>query len=295
MIGSRSAGQASARAAAAVSSSPDGAATGASTVGAGDTEARVRRAVPIAQPAFSELVARAAERFRSSGRGPYYFARGKLGGDPVFAALLRDGRIASGARIVDVGCGLGVLAALLASAEQCDPSTSDWPQTWAPPPLHWTLLGFDLRTRAIAAAQSALSDRGARVSFTVGDVRRMALPASDVVVMLDVLHYIGHDDQRVVLTTVFEALPAGGTLLLRVGDAAPNWRFRWTAAVDACVTLARGSWPRFHFRPLAAWQSLLESIGFACVAQPMSEGTAFANVLLIATKPEPVLGRTSQP
>ncbi|MGZ8993575.1 MAG: methyltransferase type 11, partial [Burkholderiaceae bacterium] len=104
-------------------------------------------------------------RFRAAGRGPYYFTRGKLGGDPVFAALLRDGRIKDGVRIVDVGCGLGIFAALLAAAEPCEAhSASDWPSTWAPPPKRWTSRGFDLRRDAIAAGQRALADVGDRVT-----------------------------------------------------------------------------------------------------------------------------------
>ena len=134
---------------------------------------------------------RTAARYKTVGRSPYYFARGKLSGDPVFAALLRDGRIRDDARIVDVGCGLGILAAWLAAAEVCDPhSASEWPQTWAPPPKKWTLRGFDLRTRAIAAGQRALSDLGNRVALEVGDAHDVTLPTCDVVVMLDVLHYM---------------------------------------------------------------------------------------------------------
>jgi SAM-dependent methyltransferase len=241
------------------------------------------------EPAFGRLVARAAARFRPAGRGPYYFARGKLGGDPVFAALLRDGRIASDARIVDIGCGLGILAALLAAAEQCDPrSASEWPQTWAPPPRGWTLRGFDLRTDAIAAGQRGLFDVSDRVLLSVGDVREVTLPECDIVVMLDVLHYVDPVAQRTLLTNAYSALASGGTLLLRVGDAAPNWRFRFTAAVDWWVKFAReGSRPQLQWRSLAEWTSLLEAIGFSIAAQPMSEGTLFANVLLIATKPTP--------
>jgi hypothetical protein len=37
-------------------------------------------------------------------------------------------------------------------------------------------------------------------------------------------------------------------------------------------------------RPLAEWQSLLQAIGFAVQARPMSQGTPFANVLLIADR-----------
>jgi SAM-dependent methyltransferase len=278
-----------------------GTAVGASTVGgstvrtatdplgSGESSARSAssdRITANSEPAFRRLVARAAARFRSAGRGPYYFARGKLGGDPVFAALLSDGRIASDARIVDIGCGLGILAALLTAAEQCDPrSASAWPQTWAPPPLGWTLCGFDLRMDAIATAQRALFDIRDRVLLSVGDVREVTLPECDVVVMLDVLHYVDRVAQHTLLTNAYAALAPGGTLLLRVGDAAPNWRFRFTSAVDWCVTFAREkSWPQLHWRPLAEWTALLEVIGFSVAMQPMSEGTLFANALLIATK-----------
>ena len=233
-----------------------------------------------------QLVARAAARYRPAGLSPYYFARGKLGGDPVFAALLRDGRIHDAARIVDVGCGLGILAAWLAAAEHCDPrNASDWPPTWAPPPRRWTLRGFDLRIDAIAVGQRALSDFGDRVALTVGDARQVTLPACDVVVMLDVLHYLDSERQRKLLIDAYEALAPGGALLVRVGDAASRWRARVTSMVDWWVTVMRDrQWPRTHCRPLSEWKLLLESIGFSAVAQPMSEGTPFANVLLIATK-----------
>jgi SAM-dependent methyltransferase len=261
----------------------------ASAASSAARSALLERIAAGSEPAFRRLVARAAARFRPAGRGPYYFARGKLGGDPVFAALLRDGRIASGARIVDIGCGLGILAALLAAAEQCDPrSASEWPQTWAPPPLSWTLRGFDLRTNAIAAGQRGLFDVSDRVLLSVGDVRDVTLPECDIVVMLDVLHYVDPVAQRTLLTNAYSALAPGGTLLLRVGDAAPNWRFRFTAAVDWWVKFARErSRPQLQWRSLAEWTSLLEAIGFSIVAQPMSEGTLFANVLLIATKRTP--------
>ena len=236
--------------------------------------------------ALRQLVMRAAERYRSSGRSPYYFARGKLGGDPVFAALLRDGRIRDGARIVDIGCGLGVLAAWLAAAETCDPGqATEWPQAWAKPPKHWTMRGFDLRNDAVAAGQRALSDLGDRVSLNVGDARRITLPACDAIVLLDVLHYMDRDEQQTLLKRTYEALDPCGVLLLRVGDITTNSRSRFTLIVDWCVTMLRDRrWPRLHCRTLGEWKLLLESIGYSVSAQPMSEGTLFANVLLIASK-----------
>jgi hypothetical protein len=39
---------------------------------------------------------------------------------------------------------------------------------------------------------------------------------------------------------------------------------------------------RLNFRSVAEWRELLERSGFRCEAQPLSEGTPFANVLLVA-------------
>jgi SAM-dependent methyltransferase len=238
------------------------------------------------QPAFRSIVERAASRFRAAGRSAYYFSRGKLGGDPVFAAVLRDGRIASHARIIDLGCGQGMLSALLAEAEEFDSGEAEaWPENWAPPATGWTLHGFDLRSGAIAAGQRALSDLGHRVQLSVGDVRSVPLPACDVAVILDVLHYIHTAAQHDLLARVHAALSPRGSLLLRVADAELTWRCRLTLAGDGYLSLVRGSpWPRFWCRPLAEWIALLETIGFTVTTQPMSEGTPFANVLLVATK-----------
>lgn len=233
---------------------------------------------------FRAAVERAAQRFRPAGRTPYHFARGKLGGDPVFAALLRQGLIPPQARIVDIGCGQGVLAALLAECEQPQ-AVAAWPATWAPPPRGWTLTGFDLRRDAVAAGQRAL---GSRATLQVGDARKMALPTSDVAVILDVLHYIDYEAQEHVLQRVAAALVEGGTLLLRVGDASSGWRFHATLVGDWLITLVRGTpWPRFWTRPLSQWVALLERLGFTVQTQPMSEGTPFANVLLRARRLAP--------
>ncbi|MCU0949975.1 MAG: class I SAM-dependent methyltransferase [Burkholderiaceae bacterium] len=233
-----------------------------------------------ADGAFRAAVERAARRFRPAGHTPYHFARGKLGGDPVFASVLRQGLIAPGARIVDIGCGQGVLAALLAECER-----GDWPRDWAPPPRGWTLTGFDLRRDAVAAGQRALADLPQRAHLVVGDARAMPVPPADVAVIFDVLHYIDFAAQDALLSRVADRVVDGGRLLLRVGDADAGWRFRVTLAGDWLITLIRGTpWPRFWTRPLSQWIALLERLGFEVAPQPMSEGTPFANVLLVATR-----------
>ena len=115
-------------------------------------------------------------------------------------------------------------------------------------------------------------------------MRKVDFPAVDVVVILDVLHYITVPEQDQVLARVREALDTTrGTLLLRVGDAARKrgfWASQW---VDAVVTFVRGHRvvPQYG-RTLAQWIAQLQSLGFTVQSQPMSQGTPFANVLLVA-------------
>ena len=64
-------------------------------------------------PAWPSLLEAATQPYRSGGRFAWNFARGKLGFDPVFQHLLKEGLIPPGARVVDIGCGQGLLASLL--------------------------------------------------------------------------------------------------------------------------------------------------------------------------------------
>ena len=58
----------------------------------------------------------ASRPYLTAGRYPYHFARNKLRFDPVFVTLLRRGLIPDRARVIDLGYGQGLLAALLLAA-----------------------------------------------------------------------------------------------------------------------------------------------------------------------------------
>ena len=80
-----------------------------------------------------------------------------------------------------------------------------------------------------------------------------------------------------------QALGAQGRLLLRVGDMAERRAFAISQWVDHVVTTVRGHrLPPTWGRPLSGWKALLQGLGFAVQAVPMSQGTPFANVLLVA-------------
>ena len=227
---------------------------------------------------FPALARQAAQRYDRRDRFARHFARGKLVGDPSFRRLLGRGLIPRGARLLDVGCGQGVLAAILLAA-QASHARGHWPADWPPPPNPRQIRGIDLSRRDIERAAAALPE----AQFECADIREARFGEADAVVMLDVLHYIGAEAQHRVLERARDALRGGGVLLLRVADADGSLRFRYTVFIDHVATALRGhGLARYHCRPVARWKGLLESLGFRVEATPMSEGTSFANVLLVA-------------
>lgn len=228
------------------------------------------------------LVAAAAEPYRAAGRFAWHFARSKLRRDPVFAGLLAQGLVPDARRLVDLGCGQGLLAAWLAAA-RAQHATGRWPAAWPAPPRVDAIVGVELMPRDVERARRALGDAA---EFLQGDMRTVALGAADVVVILDVLHYVDRADQERVLRRVRAALRPGGVLLARIGDAAGGWRFRTSVVVDHAVALARGHrLSGLHCRPAAEWLALLRGLGFAVDARPMNADTPFANTLLVARVP----------
>ena len=228
------------------------------------------------------LHAAACEPYRSAGRFAWHFARGKLGRDPVFRAMLERGDLPANARVIDIGCGQGLLASLLASIDT-QAGTGAWPAGWPAAPVGARYHGIELMARDVARAESALAQLVPRPTFVCADMCQAALPAGDVVVILDVLHYVDHAAQDALLARVRDALAPRGRLLLRVGDADSRRGFATSQWVDRIVTWTRGHRvPPTYGRPLAAWTASLQRLGFTVQPVPMSQGTPFANVLLRA-------------
>ncbi|MEP6823195.1 MAG: class I SAM-dependent methyltransferase [Ramlibacter sp.] len=232
------------------------------------------------------IIERAALPYRDSGRYAWHFARGKLAGDPAFGALLAGGLLTARARILDIGCGQGLLASWLLAARE-EMQCGRWPAAWPPAPMPLHVCGIELMQHDVDRAGQALRNavREGRASFVAADMCVADFGQADAVVILDVLHYVPVAAQVDVLRRVHDALVPGGVLLLRVGDASAGLPFVISNWVDFLVTTLRGHrLTRLHCRPLMEWQHVLETLGFTVKVQPMSEGTPFANVMLVAQK-----------
>jgi len=227
---------------------------------------------------FRELVTAAARPYRPCGRHAWHFAKGKLAGDPVFRHLLSHPLLPDRGRLLDLGCGQGVLTALLRAATDRH-ARGRWPVGWPAPPSALATKGVELAFKRVRIARTALGED----AVTQGDIRDTALPRCDAIVILDVLLYLDRDEQAAVLARCAEALNPDGVLILREADAEGGLPFQITRWAEHLACAARGHWRQpLTYRPAAEWPELLSSLGFATEALPMSQGTPFANTLFIA-------------
>lgn len=207
------------------------------------------------------------------------FARGKLICDPMFEAFLKQGLIPDNKRLLDLGCGQGILVSWLLAAQELF-QAGQWPEDWPTPPLLESIVGIDLMPRDIERARKAL---GHRAEFRVDDARTAEFGTADVVMLLDVLHYLPFAEQENLLLKIRASLTDNGVFITRIGDRSAGLACLYSQWVDLIASSIRGHrLPKLYCRSFADWHSLLTGMGFTIQAFPMSKGTLFANTLLVA-------------
>ena len=219
-----------------------------------------------AGPAVGAALAAAAARYGRTPRRFRYYARLKYRMDPCYRALCA--RIPGGAQVVDLGCGLGMLAVALAEL-------GGGRRT----------LGVDWDGDKIAAGQQAAADLAA-VTLRRGDLREEALPPCDVITLIDVLHYYEPAVQTQVLQRAAAALRPGGQLLIRETDPGRRGAVRLTRFIERLmVRLGWNRGPSVHYRPLPELHAELQALGLATTQLELAGATHPGNVLICAEKP----------
>ncbi len=208
--------------------------------------------------ALSDQLERVPRRFRS-------YASWKVRLDPVYPMVLAE--LAGRRQLVDLGAGMGILAALAILRE---------------PLLSVRAVEWD--AAKVAAARALMA--GARaVTLVEGDARVVPLGQPDALTLLDVLHYVDVPQQREWLTRCARALAPGGVLLVRELDSA-GAKGNLAERIDALAV--RWGWNKGA--GVRAWAisdmvALLRGEGFEVTVRPAGKGLFKANALIVARKP----------
>lgn len=219
--------------------------------------------------AFHRGDARAIARHYLPSRFHYHYAKAKLCSDPLYAGVA-DALRGSAAPLLDLGCGLGLLAHTLR--------------------MHGVSLpyvGVDSDARKIALARQAAHKAGIDdARFDVVDLA-VTIPAhKGSVALLDVLQYLSADAQQRTLDAAIAMLTPGARLVIRSGLHDESPRARFTYFMDR---MARGiGWmntgPK-RYPDADELRARFAAAGLEVDIEPWYGKTPFNNWRIVATKP----------
>ena len=215
----------------------------------------------LSEPALQAIAARTHKLWDR------FYVPAKLRSDPVYSAVAHELE-GSDLPVLDVGCGIGLLAQYLRALGHAAP-----------------ICGFDYDERKIASA-SAMTAGLNGMSFHVGDARK-DLPAHlGHVVILDILQFFTPDEQEALLMEAARRVSPGGKLIIRSGLSDGSWRYRITVLGDL---LARATaWMKaapVAYPMEAQFQRVLTAAGLSVTLTPLWGSTPFNNYLIVATRP----------
>jgi len=170
--------------------------------------------------------------------------------------------------IVDLGCGHGLFANLLAEASP-----------------NRRLLGIDSDERKIAIARATIQGRES-VRFELGDMVRDTPPKCDAVTIIDVLYLLPPSDQEAVLRKAADALVENAPLVVKAQErtASPRYAITYTQElVTTALGVTRGGARRLHFQGREDAVAMFERAGFLVDVIEMP-GRPYTDVVYLARK-----------
>jgi len=168
-------------------------------------------------------------------------------------------------RIVDIGCGYGLLTNFLT----LESSKRD-------------VTGIDLSAGRISIAQKTSDDRK-KIQFKLMDALDLKLGKYNAVVMSDFLHHLSCEAQEELLTRCYEQLPRGGVLVIEEVDSRPLWKYWFAVMSDKILNVGE----RQFFRSRREFQKLLQRIGFHVRTKRIDNGIPLSDILFICKKEKP--------
>ncbi|HZO12391.1 MAG TPA: DUF2062 domain-containing protein [Polyangiaceae bacterium] len=238
---------------------------------------RERYELPAHAPAWWHAVERVANRYQPvpigstpAERTRFHYVRIKLLGDPV-TKMIADLYDSLG-DVLDIGTGRGQIPIVLLELGRAR-----------------RVHGIDWDKGKIEAAQRAveLEPTLAAATFEVADATAAGLPASDTVLLIDVIHYLSIAEQDDLLDRAARAVRPGGRIVVREADTKRGWRSWLTLGEELFFTTLRfNRGARVRFRPAGEIAARLEAAGLVTEVRPAWGKTPFSNVLVIGSRPD---------
>ncbi|MGN6518991.1 MAG: class I SAM-dependent methyltransferase [Dokdonella sp.] len=209
-----------------------------------------------------DIARRVARRYRRPWHRDY--ARAKVRMDPVYAAVAD---VVDDAPLLDIGCGLGLLGFYLRE------------RGW-----HGHYLGVDFDASKIAEACRAVNGE-ANLAFDDGIAQKLP-PFEGHVALLDVLHYLGRDEQSALLREAAARVAPGAALVVRSVLRDRGWRFRATVVEEWFLHALRWMRSPAKYYPLREdiEQPLLDA-GLVVDVHPLWGRTPFNSFVIVARRP----------
>ena len=218
-------------------------------------------------PTHEEACARVAAHFHE--RWLRFYARRKLRDDPIFRTAF-EMFAASNQPLVDVGCGVGLLAFYLRERNFLGPIT-----------------GLDRDARKVARAQAVAAAGYRDLQFIEQDVCA-PIAQSGNIVLFDSLHYLQPNDQARLLERLAARLAPGGTLIIRDCPRDGNARFWLTRLAERFAQMT--TWNiqvPLHFPSRAEIFAAFDETRFSRSVAPLWGRTLFNNHVFIFRRRAP--------
>ncbi|MBO9828556.1 methyltransferase [Xanthomonas sp. A2111] len=199
-------------------------------------------------------------------RYDYYYTRTKLRTDPLYPGVLAALR-GTDAPVLDLGCGLGLLAHALRADGQ-----------------HQRYHGVDIDAAKIRRAGAIAARNGLQdAHFAVVDLGQSWPEHHGSVAILDVLQYLDRDMQSNLIRSVARMLTPGAKLVIRSGLGDASGRGRTSRITDVLAHLA--GWMQELPKAYPTRDSLqaqLDAAGLRASFAPLYGNTPFNNWLIVA-------------
>ena len=176
--------------------------------------------------------------------------------------LLIERFLPKSGKMIDVGCGYGLLANLIAlkSADR---------------DVH----GFDLSRKRVEIAKKTIVNRK-NIHFEIKNVKDLKLASCDAIVMSDFLHHIPYAEQERLIKQVHGKLKSKGIMIIQDIEKRPLWKYLFASNLDRLLNC----FPRLYYRDISSWPRMLERNGFSASAIKADKGLPLPDVLLVCKK-----------